>query len=173
MREPRPYANPYAAGAALGIVLLATFLVTGHGLGASGAAAAAVSAGVEAVAPDHARSNAFFGAWTGADGGRSPLGEWIVLEVLGLVVGAAVSARLSGRWRPAVDRGPGVTSRRRLVAAFGGGGIMALGARLARGCTSGLGLTGGAMLSVGAWAFLLALFAAGYAVAPLVRRSWR
>ena len=29
-----------------------------------------------------------------------------------------------------------------------------------------------ALLSVGAWVFMLAIFAAGYAVAPLVRRQW-
>jgi len=170
---PRAYANPYVAGAGLGLVLLAAFLVTGHGLGASGAAAAVVSAGVEAVAPTHARANPFFGAWTGADGGRAPLSDWIVLEVAGLIAGAALSAWAAGRWQRRVDRGPGIGDRRRLLAAFAGGTVMAFGARLARGCTSGLGLTGGAALSVGAWVFLLTLFAAGYAVAPLLRRSWR
>jgi uncharacterized membrane protein YedE/YeeE len=49
---------------------------------------------------------------------------------------------------------------------------MGFGTRLARGCTSGLALSGGALLSVGAWVFMLAIFAAGYAVAPLVRRQW-
>jgi uncharacterized membrane protein YedE/YeeE len=172
-RAPRAYANPYLSGVGLGLVLLAAFLVTGHGLGASGAAAAVVSAGVEAVSPAHARANPFFGAWTGADGSRAPLADWIVLEVLGLMAGAALSAWAAGRWEPRVERGPGISDRRRVVAAFGGGAVMAFGARLARGCTSGLGLTGGAALSVGAWVFLLTLFAAGYAVAPLLRRSWR
>jgi hypothetical protein len=50
---------------------------------------------------------------------------------------------------------------------------MGFAARLARGCTSGLALTGGALLSVGAWVFMIALFAAGYAAAPLFRRAWR
>ncbi len=172
-RAPSAYANPYVAGVGLGLVLLAAFLTTGHGLGASGAAAAVVSAGVEAVAPAHARANPFFGAWTGAAGGRAPLGDWIVLEIVGVMLGAAVSAWTAGRWRPCVDRGPGIGDASRLAAAFGGGIVMAFGARLARGCTSGLRLTGGAALSVGAWVFLLARFAAGYAVAPLLRRSWR
>ncbi len=173
MTGPARYANPYLAGAALGAVLLAAFLLTGHGLGASGAMSAVVSAGVEAVAPTHARANPLFGAWTGADGSRSPLSDWIVIEVLALMAGAAISARLAGRWRATVDRGPGITDRRRLAWAAGGGALMACGARLARGCTSGLGLTGGATLSVGAWAFLLALFVGGYAAAPLFRKAWR
>jgi hypothetical protein len=50
---------------------------------------------------------------------------------------------------------------------------MGLGAVLARGCTSGQALTGGALLSVGSWAFMLAAFAAGYAVAPALKWAWR
>jgi uncharacterized membrane protein YedE/YeeE len=50
---------------------------------------------------------------------------------------------------------------------------MGIGAVLARGCTSGLGLTGGALLSVGSWLFIGAAFAAAYAVSPLLRKAWR
>jgi hypothetical protein len=49
---------------------------------------------------------------------------------------------------------------------------MGLGAALARGCTSGLALSGGALLSLGSWVFMLALFAGGYAAAWFVRREW-
>jgi uncharacterized protein len=42
----------------------------------------------------------------------------------------------------------------------------------ARGCTSGQALTGGALLSVGAWLFIGAAFAAAYVVAFVTRRSW-
>ena len=44
--------------------------------------------------------------------------------------------------------------------AFAGGAVMGIGAVLARGCTSGQALTGGALLSVGSWAFMLGAFAA-------------
>jgi len=50
---------------------------------------------------------------------------------------------------------------------------MGIGAVLARGCTSGLALTGGALLSAGAWLFMIAAFAGAYAFAPFVRRAWR
>ena len=53
-----------------------------------------------------------------------------------------------------------------------GGVFMGFGARLARGCTSGQALSGGAVLSVGSWAFMLAVFAGGYALAYSVRRLW-
>ena len=50
---------------------------------------------------------------------------------------------------------------------------MGVGAVLARGCTSGQALTGGALLSVGSWMFIAGTFAAAYLVAPLLARSWR
>ena len=50
---------------------------------------------------------------------------------------------------------------------------MGIGAVLARGCTSGQALTGGALLSVGSWIFIGGTFAAAYLVAPLLARSWR
>ena len=50
---------------------------------------------------------------------------------------------------------------------------MGLGAVLARGCTSGLALTGGALLSVGSWIFIMGAFAAAYLFAPLMKRAWR
>jgi hypothetical protein len=62
---------------------------------------------------------------------------------------------------------------RRLAFAVGGGAIMGIGARLAKGCTSGQALTGGSLLSVGGWIFIVTAFAAAYLVAPLVRREWR
>ena len=89
-----------------------------------------------------------------------------------MFVGGFLSAALAGRLRPTVDRGAGIAVRTRLMRAAGGGALMGVGAVLARGCTSGLALSGGALLSVGSWAFMMSAFAAGFAAAPLVRRSW-
>jgi uncharacterized membrane protein YedE/YeeE len=50
---------------------------------------------------------------------------------------------------------------------------MGMGAVLARGCTSGQALTGGALLSAGSWMFMLSAFAAAYAAAIPFRRAWR
>jgi hypothetical protein len=166
----RPYWNPYAAGAGLGLVLLSAILVMGHGIGASGAAAAAVAAGVDAVAPAHAAANAYLGPYL--LGGSSPMTSWIVVEVAGIFVGGLVSARLAGRLATDVERGPRAGRGARLVAAVAGGCLMGFASRLARGCTSGQPLTGGALLSVGSWVFMLALFAAAHATAPLVRKQW-
>jgi len=149
---PKPYANPYLAGTGLGLVLLAAFVVAGRGLGASGAFIRA---------SEHLR------------GSGGPWFDWIVVEIIGVVAGGWLSARLAGRWRIAIERGADRSAGGRLTAAAAGGVLMGLGAVLARGCTSGLGLTGGAMLSAGSWLFIAAAFAAGYATMPLVWRAWR
>ena len=50
--------------------------------------------------------------------------------------------------------------------------IMGFAAALARGCTSGQALSGGAGLGTGSWVFMIMVFAGGYSVAHLVRRQW-
>lgn len=165
------YSDPYFAGIALGLVLLAAFALTGHGLGASGAFASAAAGTVAAVAPEYAGAHPYFSRYLAGPSG--PWRDWLVLEVLGMCLGGFVSALMAGRLRRVVERGAGVSVRSRLATAGAGGGVMGIGAVLARGCTSGQALTGGALLSVGSWAFMLSAFAAAYAVAPAMKRSWR
>ena len=167
--EARPYADPYLAGVALGLVLLAAFVIVGRGLGASGAFASVAATAMDAVSSTSARSNSFFANHLDSGG---PWRDWLVVEIAGVFVGAWISARLAGRLRIAVERGPRSSVRSRLVAAGGGGAVMGVGAVLARGCTSGQALTGGALLSVGSWLFIAGAFAAAYAVAFLLRGAW-
>jgi uncharacterized protein len=169
-RQPAEYMNPYFAGIGVGLALLLAFVLVGRGLGASGAFASVVTTAVSAAAPEHARASADYARYLPADG--SPLRDWLVLEIAGVLVGAWASAKLAGRLRLATERGPRVAAGARLTYAFIGGMTMGIGARLARGCTSGLGLTGGATLSVGSWLFVLAAFAAAFAVAPMLRKQW-
>jgi uncharacterized membrane protein YedE/YeeE len=62
--------------------------------------------------------------------------------------------------------------RTRWIGAFAGGALMGFGARMARGCTSGQALSGGATLSAGSWIFMIAVFAGAYMLAYFVRRLW-
>lgn len=165
----RPYADPYVAGVALGLVLLAAFVVMGRGLGASGAFARA-AAGVASLADSTGASrNSYFAQYLGSGG---PWRDWLVVELAGVCIGGALSAWLAGRLARRVERGPRMGARARLAAAFCGGSVMGIGAVLARGCTSGQALTGGALLSLGSWGFMIAAFAGAYAIAPLLRRAW-
>ena len=70
------------------------------------------------------------------------------------------------------NKGPQISNGTRWIMAFIGGALMGYGARLARGCTSGQALSGGAVLSVASWAFMFAVFAGAYALAYFFRRFW-
>jgi uncharacterized protein len=166
---PRAYWNPYLTGVLLGLVLLATYAVTGRGLGATGAfgAVAAWLAGL--VSPEHVTANiAHAKYWN--DG--LPLESWTLFLLLGAFVGALVSGVAGQRVKFMVERGPRVTDGQRLALAFIGGFVAAYGAKIAKGCTSGQALTGGSILNVGSLVFMLAVFAAAYALAYFVRKEW-
>ena len=165
----RPYADPYLAGVGLGLVLLASFVLAGRGLGASGAFATAAATSVHAVVPGAMAGNSYLAEHLTGGG---PLRDWLVVEILGVILGGFVSAALAGRLAWRVERGKHASLRQRLGAALAGGTLMGGGAVLARGCTSGQALTGGALLSAGAWVFIGGAFAAAYVVAFVTRRSW-
>lgn len=169
---PKPYLNPYLAGFGLGLVLLTTFVVMGRGLGAVGAFNTVVAWLSSLVAPEWTANHEFLARYLG-DGERHPLRSWIVLEVIGVALGALLSGWMAGRVAGTIERGPRASVGLRLGLAFVGGTLMGVGADLARGCTSGQALTGGAMLNLGSWAFMMCVFAGAYAAAPLVRRQWR
>ncbi|UXI70589.1 YeeE/YedE family protein [Tahibacter amnicola] len=166
----RPYADPYLAGIGLGLVLLTAFVVVGRGLGASGAYASTAAGTVALVAPGKATASPLFSHYLS---GQGPWLEWQSVELVGVLVGGWLSAALAGRLSVSIERSSSVGSQQRLILAFGGGLLMAVGAALARGCTSGQALTAGALLSVGGWLFLGTAFAAAYAVAPLLRKVWQ
>ena len=164
------YWSPYFAGFVLGMVLLGTFFLMGRGLGASGAMMRTATYVVDKISPGYVDQNPYFAHYAGGD--KNPLDNWLVFEVIGVIVGGLLSGLLAGRMRFKIDKGPQISPRARLLLAFGGGGLMGFGARLARGCTSGQALTGGATLALGSWAFMFAMFAAGYAMAYFVRKQW-
>jgi uncharacterized protein len=169
-RNPDKFWNPYLAGVALGLVLFSAYAVMGKGLGASGASLRFGVTAVEAVAPGLVAKTPPF-AKTHSEG--HPLDNWLIFEVVGVLLGGLVAAYTSGRLKKEVLKGPRIGSGARIALALTGGAIMGAAARMTRGCTSGQALTGGALLSVGGWAFMLSVFAGGYAVAYLVRREWR
>ena len=71
---------------------------------------------------------------------------------------------ITGRWVPALwEARFGADVALRLIVAFAGGAIMAYGARLAGGCTSGHGISGALQLSVSSWIALGCFFAGSVA----------
>jgi len=165
--EPKPYANPYLVGVLLGLVLLASFVILGAGLGASGGIAHIGASLSMSVSAPHTLSSEYFGKW-----GATPLNYYLVFMFGGTLVGALFSALLANRARIQVERGAASSVSRRLGYALAGGVIVGFASRLARGCTSGQALSGGALLLSGSLVFLVCLFASGYAAAWFVRKQW-
>ena len=169
-KNPKDYWNPYWAGVALGVVLLASFLIMGNGLGASGTANRMGIAVVNAVAPAHVDANAYMSQVK--DGGRNILDSWLTFELIGVLLGGVVAAYTGRRMGRKIFKGPNISAGGRLALAFSGGMLMGMAARLARGCTSGQALSGGALLSVGSFVFMFAVFGGAYALAYFLRKEW-
>jgi uncharacterized membrane protein YedE/YeeE len=168
-RSPQPYWNPYLVGAFLGLMLLASYLVAGRGLGATGAFSSVAAWIASAISPEHALANPVHARYLASG---SPLSAWLVFLLNGAFAGAAVSGWLAGRSKVTIEHGPHLTDKARLGTAVAGGAIAGVGAKIAMGCTSGQALTGGAILNAGSLVFMGAVFAAGYAVAWIVKKEW-
>jgi formate dehydrogenase gamma subunit len=169
LRQP-DYWPPYVAGFGLGLTLLATYLVMGEGLGASSGFNRFVLQLLLWIAPGYVAHSPQWNTYV--QPGQSPLFDFIVLELVGVAIGGFVSGWLSGRLRITVEKGPRISTGTRYMLATLGGILTGIGARMARGCTSGLALSGGAVLSVGAFLFMFSVFAAGFIGAYFMRRYW-
>lgn len=164
------YWNPYLAGLLLGLTLLATFLVAGQGLGASAFPKRVVALAAHEAAPAWTERNPALSSYVAE--GANPLHNWLVIEVIGVLLGGFIGALSAGRLRRGIERGPHISARGRLLFAFAGGAVMGIGAGIARGCASGQALSGGGSLATGSWAFMMLFFAGAYATATFVRRQW-
>lgn len=151
--------SPYWVGALIGVLSWITFLIPKEPLGASGAYAKVAGWIGRALAPRYTDRLAYFK--------KKPGGiNWEVMLVVGVILGAAFSAwtggEMTGRWLPPmwVERF-GDQLWLRLLVGFVGGAVMAFGARVAGGCTSGHGISGTLQLSVGSWIALICFFIGG------------
>lgn len=169
-RREKPFINAYMGGILLGIVLFFSFFITGNGLGASGGMNRLLVFFQDALVPDHVDSTTYLASMAGGE--TNPLDNWVVFLTIGTIAGGFLSGWWHGRIKMETHRGPRISIKTRWLMAFIGGALMGYGARLARGCTSGQALSGGAVLSVGSWAFMLSIFIGGYAVAYFVRKLW-
>jgi uncharacterized membrane protein YedE/YeeE len=154
----------------LGLVLFTAFFLTGNGLGASGGLNRILVAVEDLFVPGHIDTTPYLLAMAGGE--KNPLDSWVVLLTVGVLIGGFTSGWINGRVKWETNKGPQVTAKQRWLFAFIGGAFMGYGARLARGCTSGQALSGGAVLSVGSWAFMFAVFGGAYALAYFVKKLW-
>lgn len=167
----RKYLNPYLGGVLLGLVLLAANYVSGRGLGASGAIKSVVATTIETVDKDSFRTMPFMAEYAESHSG-SPMKSWLVFQMLGVIVGGFLSGAFAGRLKLKVEHSPKITSRRRLIFALAGGVLFGFGSQLGRGCTSGSALSGMAVLSLGGFITMMAIFGTAFALAYFFRRNW-
>jgi hypothetical protein len=162
--------TPYLAGAGIGVLSWIAFAIAKDPIGvttAYGRLAGEVAIpllGAEAVA-----SNTY---WK-----LAPFAfDYGVIFLVGIMVGAFVSSSLSGTFKielvPEVWKQElGASVWKRFAYAFLGGVVIMYGARLAGGCTSGHGISGGLQLAVSSWLFLAVMFASGLVASAVLFRS--
>ena len=103
----------------------------------------------------------------------TPAIDWEWMLVIGILIGAFISSKLSGefrtvwvpeKWRSAFGSSPGL----RWIAAFLGGSILGFGVRWAGGCTSGHGISGTLQLALSSWLAVLGFFVGGIITAMIL-----
>lgn len=163
-----PAWSPYLGGALIGVLTWLTFAFSKKPVGASSSYATAAGLIGKAVAPRHTAKLKYYEK-------NPPKVDWefvfIGATVLGAFLAAWHGAELTNRWVPPIwaDRfGDNVAGRG--LAAFAGGLLMAFGARVAGGCTSGHGISGTAQLSVSSWISVICFFVGGAIVANVLYR---
>lgn len=169
-RRETKYLNPYLAGFLLGLTLLAAMYFSGRGLGASGTPKRIIAAVSHSIMPETTENAKAFASYF--QDGQSPLSDWLVFEVLGMIIGAFISGVLAGRLTWRVEHSPKITSRKRLWMALIGGALFGIGSQFGRGCTSGAALSGMASFATSGFIAVAFIFGTGYAVAWFFRKNW-
>ena len=160
---PGPAWSPYVVGAGIGVLSWLTFYFSDKPIGASSFYAHIAGFLGKLIAPRHTKSLAYFKD-------KPPRVNWGFVFVVATIVGGAIAALTGGEfaneWLPpmwAARFGDSIALRAAI--GFGGGVLMAFGARLAGGCTSGHGISGTMQLNVASWIAVICFFIGGIAVA--------
>ncbi len=167
----KTYMNPYIAGLFLGFLLIITVYITGRGLGASGAMKSVVVASVQEAFPQHHEQAKFYKEYK-AENPDGPLKNWLVFEVVGVIIGALLSGILAERVAFKLERGVRVNNLTRILTAIAGGMLFGFGSQLGRGCTSGSALSGMGVMSLGGIITMFAIFGSAYGLAYFFRKLW-
>lgn len=160
---PGPAWSPYVVGAGIGVLSWLTFYFSDKPIGASSFYAQVSGFIGKLFARRHTASLAYFKD-------KPPRVGWEFVFVLSTIVGAAIAAITGDEFvneglPPMWEARFGDSLALRAIVAIGGGVLMAFGARLAGGCTSGHGISGTMQLNVASWISVICFFLGGIAVA--------
>ena len=161
--------SPYVVGGLIGVLVWFTMWLSGKPVGASSAYATSAGLAGKAVAPSYTKRLKYYQD-------NPPRLDWEFTFIAATIAGAFLAAwhggELTQRWLPPFWEarfGEG-TFMLRAIVAFVGGALMAFGARMAGGCTSGHGISGTLQLNVASWIALVCFFAGGALIANLMYR---
>ena len=155
--------SPYLVGAGIGVLSWLTFALADKAIGASSFYATIAGFIGRLVARKHTDSLDYYQL-------NPPRVDWGFVFVLFTIAGGFLGAWTGGEIRDEwlhpmwVDRfGESLVLRGGI--GFAGGLVMAFGARLAGGCTSGHGISGTLQLDAGSWLTVLFMFVGGITTA--------
>lgn len=160
--------SPYTVGIAMGILSWLTFLFSNQavscstGLSNTSGMIEKIFRGTKVTAKEYYQK-------------YPPVADWKWTFLIGVLIGAFLSALLSGsfdvKWVPQLwEQVFGASVLPRMITAFVGGILMGFGSRWVNGCTSGHGISGTLQLAVSSWVSVICFFIGGIACALLIYR---
>ena len=160
--------SPYIAGAGIGVMSCLAFLLSDRPLGCSTAYIKASGLIWKTIKNDTFAGKEFYQEIV-------PQVDWAFMIIPGIMIGAFISAVLSGQfhifWVPAMwGASFGYNPVFRVLVALAGGILLGFGASWAGGCTSGHGITGSIQLSLASIITAGCFFAGGIAAAIVIFR---
>ncbi len=158
--------SPYVVGFFIGVLSWLAFLLSDKPIGVSSAYAKTSGMIETKIRGPAVKEMEYYRQYV-------PRIDWEWMLVVGLIIGAFVSAQVSGDFRfewvpPLWEASFGYTWAPRLFTALAGGIIMGIGARWASGCTSGHGISGTLQLVVSSWISLICFFIGGIIIAFII-----
>jgi len=160
--------SPYLVGAAIGILSWISFVLSDRPLACSASFTKTSGMLEKLFRGEKIKGKLYYQKFP-------PVVDWQWMLVLGVIIGAFISAKLSGQfqfnwipaqWKTMVGDAPFV----RWIVALAGGVIMGIGARWAGGCTSGHGISGTLQLAVSSWLAAVSFFVGGIVMAMVIFR---
>jgi len=163
----RPSWSPYVVGTLIGALETLAMLTAKRPLGVTTAFETTAALAAKSLAPKIMETERYE-----RERGETPKIDWQWALVAGIVLGSSVSARISREKLQAVDTGP-ADRNSALPVRYGkaavGGALMMFGARMAKGCTSGHGISGTMQFAASSWLFTPIIFGVGALVVRMLQ----
>ncbi len=158
--------SPYAVGIGIGVLSWFTFLLSDQALACSTAFTRTAGMIERVLRGKKVNEKPYYIKF-------APEIDWGWMLVVGIAIGAFLSAWLSGsfqlQWVPSLWQNAfGAAAVPRVLTAFLGGILMGVGSRWAGGCTSGHGISGTLQLAVSSWLAAICFFIGGILTALFI-----